>query len=94
MLIYVHANKSQRGSRRAAPHTFLTSALGEVELSTPRLRPLYARENSPHYPLHRSLGSPLTRSGCLGVEIHLLPLMGFELHIVALSLSSLRYRGS
>jgi len=75
-------------------HTFLTSALGEVELSTPRLRPLHAGENSPHYPLHRSLGSSLTRFGSLGVEIHLLPLMGFELRIVTLLLYSLRYSGS
>ena len=58
MLIYVHANKPQRGRRRIAPRTFLTSALGEFELSTLRLRPLYACENSPHCPLHRSLVSP------------------------------------
>jgi hypothetical protein len=40
--------------------------------------PLYPREKSSRYPLHRRLGGPESRSGCYGEEKNLLPPTGIE----------------
>jgi hypothetical protein len=55
-------------------HSFLTSALGEIEWSTFTSRPLCPSTKRPLYSLNRILGQPRSLSGRLGEDRHILPL--------------------